>query len=153
MKWLRSVSILLLTLAAASGADLAGVKSVYLMPMSSGLDQYLAVNLSTFIQVVTDPSKADAIFTDRIGASFEQSVLDLSPKPKKEVAQKIGDEDFSKPTMQPLSRGKGSIFLVDLHTHTVLWSMYAGVAGSEASKMNQLAGKIAVQFRKAWAGK
>ena len=69
-----------------AAAGLSDVKTVYLLPMSSGLDQHLAVSLTTgnVLQVVTDPGKADAIFTDTIGASFEDRLAELfaaaSPK-------------------------------------------------------------------------
>ena len=70
----------------ASGALSAGVaqvRSVYLLPMPGGLDQYLANRLTnehTF-QVVTDPKLADAVFTDHIGESFEGQMDTLYPPP------------------------------------------------------------------------
>jgi hypothetical protein len=66
------------------GADLAGVHSVYLMPMSRALDQYLANRLTNehVFQVVTDPKLADAIFTDRIGEGFQMQLETISPTPK-----------------------------------------------------------------------
>lgn len=78
------------------GAELAGVRSVYVLPMSRGLDQYLANRLTnehTF-QVVTDPKLADAVFTDHIGESFQSQMEALYPpppppeKPKEEVKDK-----------------------------------------------------------------
>lgn len=65
------------------GAELAGVHSVYILPMSRGLDQYLANRLTnehTF-QVVTDPKLADAVFTDHIGESFQTQMEALYPPP------------------------------------------------------------------------
>ena len=65
------------------GAELAGVHSVYVLPMSRGLDQYLANRLTnehTF-QVVTDPKLADAVFTDHIGESFQSQMEALYPPP------------------------------------------------------------------------
>ena len=61
----------------------AEVQSIYLLPMGSGLDQYLATQIVRhgFYRVVTDPSKADAILTDRIGRSFEMKIDELYPKP------------------------------------------------------------------------
>jgi hypothetical protein len=82
------------------GAELAGVHSVYILPMSRGLDQYLANRLTnehTF-QVVTDPKLADAVFTDHIGESFQTQMEALYPpppppeKPKPEVNDKEGKE-------------------------------------------------------------
>jgi hypothetical protein len=65
------------------GAELSGVHSVYILPMSRGLDQYLANRLTnehTF-QVVTDPKLADAVFTDHIGESFQSQMEALYPPP------------------------------------------------------------------------
>ncbi|HEY4364311.1 MAG TPA: hypothetical protein VGN17_25315 [Bryobacteraceae bacterium] len=139
--------------------DLSGVKTVYLLPMSAGLDQYLAVRLAAngAFQVSTDPALADAIFTDRIGSNFEKTLEDLNaPKKATAAVSKISkdgstDEDqdaFSKPTMQPLSRGKGSLFLVDRKTHVVLWSMYAKPKSSQSDDMNALATQITSQITK-----
>ena len=54
--------------------------------MTNGLDQFLAIRLTTGVvmQVVTDPQKADAILTDHIGdGSSKQKLDDLyGPKPK-----------------------------------------------------------------------
>ena len=63
-------------------AGLPGVKSVYLLPMASGMDQYLASQLirEGVLHVVTDPAKADAVITDRLGASFEASLKELYPE-------------------------------------------------------------------------
>jgi hypothetical protein len=149
----------LLTACLAAGlsllaGDLSGVKSVYLMPMSSGLDQYLAIRLTNGggIQVVTDPQKADAIFTDRLGANFEQSMQDMYGEKKKSDG-KLSSDDFAKPASQPGSRGKGSLFLVDRQSRVVLWSTYAKPKSTDSDEMNHLAMKIAEQLGKDRAGK
>src|SRR5450631_715542 len=63
----------------ANAADLHAVKTVYLLSMANGMDQYLAGRLTagSVIQVVTDPHKADAVFTDHVGEAFEKSLDDL----------------------------------------------------------------------------
>ena len=139
---------------AASGAspELTGVKTVYMLPMSAGLDQYLAVRLtsSNVFQVVTDPQKADAVFTDRIGTSLEESMHELFD-PKKVETDKNGKpiaSDDSRPTMAPLSRGKGSIFLVDRKTRAIIWSMYARPKTQQPDDLNHLAHQIAGQLTK-----
>jgi hypothetical protein len=149
----------LLTVLLAAGlsllaGDLSSVKSVYLMPMSGGFDQYLANQLTNggAIQVVTDPKKADAIFTDRIGANFEQSLQDMYGE-KKPSDGKLSSDDFAKPTSQPGSRGKGSLFLVDRQSRVVLWSTYAKPKSTNADEMNHLATKIVEQLGKDRAGK
>ncbi len=63
--------------------ELGSVRTVYLLPMGRGLDQYLANRLTNehLFQVVTDPKAADAFFSDRIGAGFEAQVASLIPPP------------------------------------------------------------------------
>jgi hypothetical protein len=151
---MKLLAVFTLTGLSLLAADLSGVKTVYLMPMSGGLDQYLAIRLTngSAIQVVTDPKKADAIFTDRIGSNFEQSLDDMYVEKKKSDG-KLSSEDFAKPNMQPLSRGKGSLFLVDRQSRVVLWSTYAMAKSSDADELNRLASKIVDQLGKDRAGK
>src|SRR4029077_17872250 len=82
MKWLSKMAFGALgALFAISGAhaEVFGVKTVYVLPMAGGLDQYLALRLYSggVLQVVTDPQKADAILTDGIGTRFEESLTEL----------------------------------------------------------------------------
>jgi hypothetical protein len=149
----------LLTVFIAAGlnilaADVSGVKTVYLMPMSGGLDQYLATRLTNVgvIQVVTDPQKADAIFTDRIGAGFEQT-LDTMYAEKKKSDGKLSSDDFAKPTASSLSHSKGSLFLVDRQSRVILWSIYAKPKSSASDEMNILAMKIVDRLGKDRTGK
>lgn len=144
---MKLLSVLFAAALIGMGADLGEVKTVYLLPMSSALDQHLAVALTTggILQVVTDPAKADAIFTDRIGANFEQNLKDIFDEKKKDDAKA---DDYTRPTMQPLSRGKGDIFLVDRKSHVVLWSMYAAPKSAQGDDMNRLAAKIAARLQK-----
>ena len=55
--------------------------TVYLLKMSSGLDQYLANRLTAdhVFQVVTDPKLADAVFTDQIGEGFQMKLDEIVP--------------------------------------------------------------------------
>ena len=83
MKQFLVAAAVLLMSTGAHAASLSDIKTVYVLPMSNGLDQYLAVELTTgaVLQVVTDPQKADAVFTDHLGESFEQTLADLyTPK-------------------------------------------------------------------------
>jgi hypothetical protein len=99
----RCLCLLPLAGAMACAADLAGVHSVYLLPMAKGMDQYLANRLTNerVFRVVTDPKLADAIFTDHLGEGFQAKLEDFSPTPKPpeppkpavaEPAAKTGDE-------------------------------------------------------------
>jgi hypothetical protein len=63
----------------ASQAELSSVRNLYILPMGSGFDQYMANQLTMqgVFQVVTDPEKADALMTDQIGAKFERQMEEL----------------------------------------------------------------------------
>ncbi|MGA7416274.1 MAG: hypothetical protein WBW33_37735 [Bryobacteraceae bacterium] len=64
--------------------ELLHIKTVYIMPMRLGFDQYLANQLSQsgLLRVVTDPKKADGILTDHLGESFEARLDEINPPPK-----------------------------------------------------------------------
>jgi len=80
----RFVWLMPLAGALACAADLAGVHTVYVLPMSRGMDQYLANRLTNehVFRVVTDPKLADAVFTDHISQAFQEQLEDFSPAPK-----------------------------------------------------------------------
>jgi len=133
-----------------SRAELSDVKAVYLLPMSGALDQYLAIRLTSggTFQVVTDPQKADAIFTDRIGANLEGKLAELyDPQPTDKQKNEVLQE-FSRPTMQPIGRGQGNIFLVDRKTRTVLWGTFEKPKGSTPDDMKRVANQIAGRLEK-----
>lgn len=168
--------LLLATLAAASvtAADLGTVHTVYLLPMSKGLDQYLANRLTNdgILQVVTDPAKADAVFTDRIGESFEQKMDELLPPPEPPKPEKPAEEkkdDKKKATdargdvspmdepmnklaragsMNSFSKGKGTVFLVNAKTKQVLWSAYEPPRDTSAKQLDKTAGVLVTRLKK-----
>jgi hypothetical protein len=151
-------------LAAALGmqaAEIGAVKTVYLLPMSSSLDQFLAQRLTSggVLQVVTDPKKADAILSDRIGAGLDATLEELyaTKKPAEKGSDKNSDkssvDDSGKPVVQPVSRARGTIFLIDRKTRDVLWSMYERPKSAQPDDMNRAAEKIATQLSKDLKGK
>src|SRR5437879_13910626 len=102
MKWFALLVAASLMPAGASAANLGDIKTVYLLPMSGGLDQYLAIRLTTgsILQVVTDPQKADAIFTDRIGSGLEETLDALyNEKSKDKDKDKDDPQALAKPSM------------------------------------------------------
>ena len=140
-------------------AQALGVKTVYLLPMSGGLDQYLALQLTSrgVLQVVTDPQKADAIFTDSIGARLENSLSDLYRAEEKAKADKdksdkdkSNADEFSHPSMRPLSStGRGVVFLVNRATRDVVWSTYERSRGTQPEDLKHVAEKIVERLAKA----
>jgi hypothetical protein len=159
-KFARGVKWVVLASAAAAlacGAGLADYKTVYVLPMSSGLDQFLAIKLTSgsVMQVVTDPRKAELILTDAIGAAFEGKLDDLyGQKPKSEENDdKNGKDSMSSPRISPASRGRGAIFLVDRKTRDVVWSTYVKVGSTAPDDMNRIAAEIADKLAKDRKGK
>lgn len=146
-----------------SAAGLEDVKTVYVLPMSNGLDQYLAAQLTTgsVLQVVTNPQKADAVFTDHLGESFEQTLADLygtktpsSDKSSDKAADKADDSGaaFVRSGMQG-QRGRGNIFLVNRKTHDVLWSLYEGPKDQSPNGLKRTAGRISAKLAQSMKAK
>jgi hypothetical protein len=150
--------MLVLALGAASAADLASATSVYIMPMTGGIDQYLALRLTSgnVMQVVTDPQKADVVLTDRIGSGFDDRWKELYPPP---APPKTDDKDKDKGkdevfavqrgASQPISRGRGAYFLIDRQTRNVIWSTYARPKSGTPDDVNRTADQIAKELAKA----
>jgi hypothetical protein len=161
MKWLSNIAMFALCVLipiSSAHAEIFGVKTVYLLPMAGGLDQYLALQLSSggLLQVVTDPKKADAILTDGIGARLEDSLSNLYHAEEKAKADKdksdkdkAGSDDFSHPAMRPLSSSKGLVFLVDRNSRNVLWSTYELPANTQPDELKHVAEKIVDRLAKA----
>src|ERR1700678_3854203 len=83
MKLFCALTALAAAAFASVNPQLHQVKRVYILAMSSSMDQYLANQLATsgIFEVVTDPMKADAIFTDHVGEAFQKKLDDLYPPP------------------------------------------------------------------------
>lgn len=138
----------------AGAGELAEYKTVYVLPMSSGLDQFLATRLTngTALHVVTDPMKADVVFTDRIGSGFEQQLDELyGQKPKIDDKDKANGSQRS--FASPIAHGKGLLYLVDRRSRDVVWSMYTKPKSSTPEDMNHAAGEIASKLEKDMRGK
>jgi hypothetical protein len=149
--------------------ELAEIKTVYLLPMTYSLDQFLAIRLTKggVLQVVTDPKKADAIISDHIGTALEEKMNSLYGE-RKAVKSADGapdsdkDKDKDKDKDQnsfgggPMAggtRSKGAVFLVDPKTRNVLWSDYVRPKNSQPDELNHVADKIAAQLEKDKKGK
>src|SRR5712691_9558147 len=90
MKWFCALVLSSIALTGAANPQLKQVQSIYILPMGSGMDQFLANRLTKLglFQVVADPKKADAIFTDRLGEPFENKLDELYPPPPPPPAAK-----------------------------------------------------------------
>jgi hypothetical protein len=155
MRWFFFVA---LALAQAGTAELAEVKTVYLLPMTYSLDQFLAVRLAKggVLQVVTDPKLADAIITDHIGTGLEERMNELYGKQPDTEKDKEKDKkeqaSFAGPTAGS-ARSKGAVFLIDRKSRNVVWSDYVRPKSSQADELNHVADKIAAQLEKEKKGK
>jgi hypothetical protein len=162
---LRSAVLCALCLGFAAAADpgLTQVRTVYLLPMGGGLEQFLANRLTAAgrYQVVTDPAQADAILTDRIGAEFEERLRELYPPPppppeeeededdkdtkkKKEepsVAALMGESAGGRP-VSTFTRSRGNVFLVDRSAKRVIWSTYLRPRTTRPDELNRAADQI-----------
>jgi hypothetical protein len=167
---------LLLSLSAvfAFSSGLTDVKSVYLLRMAKGMDQYLANRLTNehVFQIVTDPKIADAIFTDQIGAGFEARMTELlppppaaDPEPKADKPEKGDKADKEEPSTAALlaeaagkvpsmtstssfGRAKGTLFLVDAKSKEVLWSTYNPSKDATSKEMDRTANDIVSRLKK-----
>jgi hypothetical protein len=127
--------------------------------------------------VVTDPARADIVMTDQVGATLEERLKKLyppppEPKPKeapKEESKAKQDEarhdeaaDSSAAAllaeaagkapppgaMAVGSRGRGTIFLVDLHSRQVLWSTFERPKSYTARDLDRAAERIVKVLQK-----
>jgi hypothetical protein len=153
MKW---IALLLCSFPALAG--LTDVKSVYLLPMTHGMDQYLANHLvkAGVYQVVTDPKRADAVFTDRLGDALETRLKEFYPEPKPEEGKKAEAQDSSSgpaskdvteyagaPTrVSSFSASKGNLFLVDVKSRAVLWSIHARPKHNTPAELDKTAAHV-----------
>ena len=134
------------------------VHSVYLLPMAKGMDQYLASSLTrhNVVNVVADPKSADAVFTDNLGAGFQDRLFQLRPelKPAAPAKHDNPDRDAQNPDeayVPPPSTfhsSKGTIFLVDVHTQHVIWSTFEPDGGFKPKDISKVADRIAKQLWK-----
>lgn len=115
--WVTILSAFAVPGSTQTGASrkLSEVQTIYVLPMSSGMDQYLASRLTRghILQVVADPAKADALLTDHLGAAFEDSLKELYPelKPVAEKPDARGEKAAAKAAekseIKPAEKGAG----------------------------------------------
>lgn len=142
-------------------ADLSQVKTVYILSMGNGLDQYLAHRLNDRgrFQIVIDPAAADAVLTDRLGPEFEAKLKELYPPPEVKPEKKDEEEEEDKDALEyksppavrsaSFSRGRGNIFLVDRRANRVLWSNYERPRNSRPDELDRVAETVAARLTKA----
>ena len=146
----------------STATPLNQVKKVYMLAMRHGMDQYLANELTErdVFEVVTDPKLADAVFTDRLGESFEQKLAELAPRPA--TAPAVADDEKAKdkgkddknmsperPVTSSFAAGRGNVFLVDIHSRTVLWSTFRTSKSGQPNDMKKAADHVVQDLERA----
>ena len=180
----KYLALALAVFTAPMAAQLNTIHTVYLLPMGNGLDQYIANRLTAagVLQVVTDPLKADAIFTDRLGEAFEARFTELYITPEeerkkaeekkareKEKKEKGKEQDEDKSSGEQddsgkaadkspvrassFGRGKGTLFLVERKSRDVVWSIYEQPRGFTPKELDRVAGRVVDSLKKSRAGK
>lgn len=170
MKLSLALLIAAFSFAAGVNPQMKLVNSVYILSMGGGMDQFLANQLTSsgLLQVVTDPQKADAIITDRLGEGFEAKLKDLYPPPateekkaekEKPAAQDSGSADNLADGGPPqhmtssFNRGKGNLFVVDRKTRNVIWSTYERPKDFTPGELDRVAAKIVKRLKNDLNGK
>lgn len=140
---------------AAPVVPLTAVRSVYLLPMGSGFDQYLANHLTRtgVVQVVVDPAQADAVITPQLGQSLEEKLKELYPGATKTEAAddaKSDQEDYRRMVRgSGFSRSRGNVFLVDPHSRRVIWSTWLPPKSTQANDLDRAARQIVERLQDA----
>jgi len=154
----------LLFVSSVFAADLGGVRAVYTWPMTKSFDQYLAEQIAaeSVFDVVVDPKLANAVLTDRIDAPFLDAMNELFPLPEPEDTEKAETKDgeegaadesieagggFRRPKNRPMGRPYGTLFLVDVHSRTVLWSTYLKEYDPSPNKLHQQARSVVERIK------
>lgn len=157
MKSFCSLALFAASVSAAENPQLQHVNSVYILAMSGGMDQFLANRLTALgvFQVVTDPQKADAILTDRLGETFESKLKELYPPPapkdtkaSKEDKDSGADASGGVARASSFSRGKGNLFIVDRKTRNVLWSIYERPKDSTPGELSKTAERVVKRLKR-----
>lgn len=143
---------LLFLAAAVCAAETPAPKTVYLLPMSGGLDQFVAARLTRegVFRVVTDPKGAEAVLVDRLGEGFEQRMMELY---KGAVTEEKDAKKDERPRNISFGRGRGTVFLVDVHSREVIWSAYEKPKNVSPDELHRTAGRIVGRLKKDLTGK
>lgn len=152
MKFICALVCFAVCLPAAVNPQLKQINTIYILGMGNGMDQYLANQMTALgvFQVVTDPKKADALITDRLGESFESKLKELYPpdSSKSKDAKDASNTDTSgSARVLSLGRGRGNFFIVDRKSGAVLWSIFEPPKDSTPSELTRVAHKIAQRLK------
>ena len=147
---LRLVSITLLchTLLSGERRLIPHIRSVYIVSMEGGLDQYIANRLTSgsVTWVVLEPARADAIITDRVDESFWAWLNGRPSGPQPPAMNASNDERGSK-RFKGTKFFRGTIFLVDPKDKVILWSTYSGATLGSPAQLDHVASRVANRLK------
>jgi hypothetical protein len=153
-KMKRIAVVLACAAGALCGADLGSVRTVYVMPMSHGMEQHLASWLTAehVFQVVSDPKLADAVLTDHVDAELTAALEEINPRAPAAPAGEAKDSTaplnkLDKP-VSSLGRAKGVFFLVDVKARQVLWSTFEAERRTDSRRLDRTASDIVSRLRR-----
>lgn len=157
MRWLLALAAIAAPLAAA---DLSSVGPVYFWPMNGALDQYVAEQVTSegLFAVTIDPARAKTVMTDRIDSKFFEGMTEIfapekeAPKAEEDAEEASGSiEDglaANRPANRPRGNPQGTVFLVDVETRAVLWSVYIGEFDRRPKSLHREAKQVVGELRK-----
>jgi len=132
-------------------ADLGSVHKVYVLPMANGFEQHLAHHLavSGVFEVVVDPRMADAVFTDSVGEGFEARLAALLAPPAADKSAPSGNaaSEWQPGPARPAGRGKGTIFLVETASRTVVWAAYEPPRDTTPKELDRAAKRVVARLK------
>lgn len=130
---------------------LSDIHKVYLMPMSSGLDQYLAQHLAAegVFTVVVDPKQADAVWSERVDQAFGEALQEMlaAAKPAKDKKE-AGAEEKEPAPRRSSGRSRGNVFLVAVGSRQVVWSTFHKMEDRSPSGLHRVARDIVKELKK-----
>ena len=141
--------------AVVDNAQLKHVQAVYILSMSGGMDQYLANRITQegLFEVVTDPQKADAIITDRLGEPFQKQLDDLypPPKPPKPAKTDAAKADADKTADKPKTDSETTTDKDQTKSNDLLSGMAATAIGQPPSSFGRGKGTLFIVDRRSRA--
>lgn len=143
------VTLFCCALFSADFRDLSKVHTVYIVGMSSGLDQYLSNRLSSngVVWIVLDPARADAILTDRLDEIFWAWLNARYPLQSKAPLPAHGDDLRARDFIAANTRSRGNLFLIDPKSRLVLWSCYDQAKNTSAGELDHVAMRVTKRLK------
>jgi hypothetical protein len=153
--WMRTQAILITTallcavLFGAEGRLSPRFRTVYILGMASGRDQYLANRLTSgrVLWVVLEPGSADAVLTETLDDMFWTWLTRTYPPPAGATRPPGNESVGFRREIQSNQTHSGMVFLVDPRSKLILWSTYEPAKNSSPAELDHAAERIANQLK------